>query len=122
MTALPTVACRKCQKPIIFAAFTKADGAPGTIPLDARAPCYAARPNGDQAFAERAPETFVSHFATCPSAGDFSRKGGTSAADEADDLRRRLATALDEIVKLKEQVARGRKAPPSLFDEAPERT
>jgi hypothetical protein len=46
------------------------------IPLDERSPVY--RVTTDMLgnpVAERVPDVFVSHFATCPKANDFSKKG-----------------------------------------------
>ena len=66
---------------MIFAAIIKADGKPGTVPLDPRAPVYQiVRWDDGVAQAERVgkeQEIYVSHFSTCPKAGQFS--GGNRA-------------------------------------------
>ena len=101
MTALPTTDCRGCGKPIVFADVTKADGAPGKVPLDPKAPCYSATEMFGTVKAERAPGVFVTHFATCADANKFGRKsGGPSPQDEIDELREKLRVALDRIAVL----------------------
>lgn len=72
--------CKGCGKPVVFA--KTEDGS--TVILDPRAPIYRAtghREEGGQLVvtgvqledAEIAGRSFVSHFATCPDANDFSR-------------------------------------------------
>ena len=109
-----------CGKPIIWAAFTKEDGTPGKIPLDPRPACYEIVGTGgmpaDGATARRAPNAFVTHFATCSKVVNFQASRPPSDVEE--DLRKQLQKAHDEIAVLKEQVARARKAGGggSLFD------
>ena len=77
-----TQPCRGCGKPILWAALADVDGklvvnengSPKCIPLDPRAPVYHVRffDDGRSSEADRAPDTFVSHFATCPAANQFS--------------------------------------------------
>lgn len=69
-----------CGADIVFARITKRDGAPGHVPVDAKAPVYRVLidVDTDDATAERAPFTntefyAVSHFATCPNADRFSK-------------------------------------------------
>lgn len=125
MTRHETTPCKgpKCGKPIIWSAITKEDGTPGKMPLDPRAPCYEIVGTGglpaSGATARRAPNAYVSHFATCADVNRFTG-GDASAQGEIDDLTKRLTKALDEIATLKEQVARargGKAAAPSLFDQ-----
>lgn len=56
--------CRACGAPLLFIAGP--DGK--TLPLDKRAPTYEV--SGDRAVRSAA---YVSHFATCPEAGRFSK-------------------------------------------------
>lgn len=61
--------CKGCGKPVIFA--KTPEGA--TIPLDARKhPIY--RITGDGT-CERVPDVFITHFATCPKANQFTKSG-----------------------------------------------
>jgi hypothetical protein len=56
-------------------AITKADGKPGHVPLDPRAPVYAitvSDQDGTPTDAVRLRAAYVSHFATCPKASEFS--------------------------------------------------
>lgn len=69
---MKTVPCKGCHKPIVFAALS--DGK--MIPLDPRPPIYAALLWEDD---QETPKTverhftaYVSHFATCPNASEFS--------------------------------------------------
>ena len=70
-----TVPCKGCGKPILWTA-----GPHGSIPLDPRAPVYAVQADGKEIPPRvvRANETgalvyyYVSHFATCSAANDFS--------------------------------------------------
>lgn len=118
MSAHQTSPCRspKCGKPVIWAAITKADGTPGKIPLDPKPPCYEIVGTGgmptDGAMARRAPNAFVSHYATCADASAFSKSAGPSVQDEAASLREQLQKARDEIVVLKERLKRRE----TLFD------
>jgi hypothetical protein len=61
--------CRGCGKPIVFA---KMDGK--IIPLDPRPPVYEVTEDDgtNPPTVRRASMCHVSHFATCPKAGDFS--------------------------------------------------
>ena len=105
MTALPTSACRGCGKPIVFGDLPTG----GKVPLDPRAPVYDVEMIvGGTVAAERRIEAMVSHFATCPKASTFSRKGGEpSAQDEIDDLHAKLQKALDRVAVLEAQHQRG---------------
>lgn len=119
MTSHPTTLCKGpgCGKPVIWAAITKEDGTPGKVPLDPRATCFevvgsgAAGPSGG-VNARRAPQAYVSHFATCRDASRFSGPQGAKPSDEIADLRERLQKALDENAVLKEQLRRRQ----NLFD------
>ena len=79
--------CRGCGKPVLWVAITKADGTIGKLPLDPRAPVYfvggRSGPDGspcatkankdrDPLIQDPLPEAYVSHFATCPKANEFS--------------------------------------------------
>lgn len=90
MTIPNTVPCKGCGKPIVWAQVTRGDGSTVRMPLDAKAPTYylsgklgdgtvmASRADGQGRDAagtltsERAPIAYVSHFATCSKANDFS--------------------------------------------------
>lgn len=95
MNDLKTVPCKGCGKPIVWAEFHKEDGSRGKVPLDPRAPVYyvrgtladgaqfVARADGIERTAgkptgNRGPTAYVSHFATCPNANEFSGRGRTS--------------------------------------------
>lgn len=72
--------CRGCGKQIVWGIFQDGPKAK-RIPLDPRPPCYRALdPISDGAVRiEREREVYVTHFATCPKANDFSgknREGG----------------------------------------------
>lgn len=85
--SVKTTPCKGCGKPMVYATITKTDGTEGVIPLDPCAPVYDLHADvaGDY-FAHRTLRRFkdssvagepvqgsiVSHFATCPKAGDFS--------------------------------------------------
>ena len=79
-------------------------------PLDPRAAVYELYSAGGLAAggeknARRAPNAYVTHFATCPDSNRFS--GGAAAPSvEIDDLRERLKKALDEVAVLKERLKR----------------
>lgn len=64
------VPCRGCGAQIVFA-----HGPNGLIPLDTRAPVYqfVEGEPGQSGEARRAPMHFVSHYATCPKAREFSK-------------------------------------------------
>lgn len=69
-----TIACKGCGKKIAYARITKADGQPGVIPLDVSAPCYTMiMDETGQMVGTREHMAFVSHFATCAKANDFSK-------------------------------------------------
>ena len=87
MTDRTLGACRGCGKPVLWVAIIKADGKPGRLPLDPRAPVYfvggrtdpdgvpcASKANGlrDPLVENPLPEAYVSHFSTCSKANDFS--------------------------------------------------
>lgn len=68
--------CRGCKAPIIFAVTEQGR----TIPLDVRAPTYRVKQEDDGTLpgtlrAQRTRGVLVSHFATCPKASAFSRRG-----------------------------------------------
>lgn len=63
--------CRACGKLLIFAV----TDAGMRVPLDTVAPTFSVQQEGDRSLRAARSETFVSHFATCPAATDFSRKG-----------------------------------------------
>lgn len=67
-----TAVCRGCGRPITWAALTRKDGTAGRIPLDVRAPVYSVANVEGGAIASRLPGAYVSHFATCSKANDFS--------------------------------------------------
>ena len=72
----------KCGKEIVFVPITKRDGQPGHVPIDLTAPVYRVLEDIDtgvltaeQLHAKGAEFYGVSHFATCPHASEFSRRG-----------------------------------------------
>jgi hypothetical protein len=68
---METSKCRGCGRKILWA--TGPNGKP--IPLDAVAPVYAVKPGLsalDGPTAERLPDAYVTHFATCSKANEFS--------------------------------------------------
>jgi hypothetical protein len=63
--------CRGCGKPMVFAEMMDKK----KIPLDPRAPVYrivTADADGTPLIVERDREVYVTHFATCPKASEFS--------------------------------------------------
>lgn len=66
--------CRGCGKKIVWGVTL----AGKKIPLDPTPPVYRSTEgqqiNTDGVFIERASDAYVSHFATCPNANDFSGK------------------------------------------------
>jgi hypothetical protein len=73
--AMKTTPCKGCGKPIVYIEILKKDGTPGLVPLDPRPPVYAVTiddQDGQPVSGVRLPRAFVSHFATCPKAGQFS--------------------------------------------------
>lgn len=66
---LPFQTCKSCGAKIVYAEAPKANGQPGetvTVPLNVVAPVYViVDVVGREVRAERARDTFVSHFATC---------------------------------------------------------
>jgi len=96
MTALPTVECKLCGNQIVWADGTLASGAPGKLPLDARAPCYVARADFGRTTARRDRDAYVLHHALCPKL----RKTNPSPADDLEKARLRL-----EIQQLRDRVA-----------------
>jgi hypothetical protein len=67
-----TGTCRGCSRPVVWAEITTKQGKPGRVPLDARAPVYQVHP-GAGAQAVRLEGAYVSHFATCQAANDYSK-------------------------------------------------
>lgn len=85
---MKTTTCRGCGKAIVFATVLRPSGVTVKVPLDVSAPVYRvtgwALDEGEEApgtpvTIERSGDAFVSHFATCPKASDFSggRKKGS---------------------------------------------
>lgn len=71
---MKTTPCKGCGKPIVFADTMDKK----TIPIDPRPPVYRAvtmSDDGTPLIVERAMLHYVSHFATCPKASEFSGKG-----------------------------------------------
>lgn len=72
---MKTTPCRGCGKPIVFVAILRDDGLNGQIPLDPRPPVYQitlSDQDGTPKEAVRLRTAYVSHFATCPQAAEFS--------------------------------------------------
>ena len=66
MTDLPTRPCKLCGEQIMFATAPKADGkGDTTVPLNAKAPVYRITEREPVLRAERARDSFVSHWSTC---------------------------------------------------------
>lgn len=65
--------CRACGKALRFVQVPKSGATDQwtTVPLDLAAPTYELLPDGTY---RRSVAAFVSHFATCPKASEFSRK------------------------------------------------
>ena len=121
MSSLDTTPCKgpNCGRPVVWATVRRDDGTPGKVPLDPRAPVYevtgAGAARAGSYVAERRGTAYVSHFATCPDAGRFSR--GRPAGQPG---RGELEAALEENRKLKDEVAtlreRLRRRGEGLFD------
>lgn len=62
---------KSCSALILWAEIIKRDGSPGRIPLDVRGAVQVYKLNEDGT-AQRAKGYYVTHFATCPDANDFS--------------------------------------------------
>jgi hypothetical protein len=62
--------CRLCGCPLGFG--ETADGK--WIPLDLRSPVYVVIESGAKSRAVRNMNTYVTHYATCPQASEFSKK------------------------------------------------
>lgn len=73
--SIDTRPCKACGRRLSFV--KTAEGK--IVPLDTVAPVFEVRPGPDGgAIAVRSDQSFgVSHFATCPSANQFSKKGKT---------------------------------------------
>lgn len=67
--------CTGCGRPIIWAR----NGEGKRICLDAIAPVFAVARIEQQAIATRRQDSFVSHFATCPNANQFSKRNGSKS-------------------------------------------
>lgn len=66
---MKTSPCKGCGKPILWA--KTRDGK--RIPLDPKPPVYmTSDPDSDFVLCERQRRSYVSHFATCPEANQFS--------------------------------------------------
>jgi hypothetical protein len=77
--------CKLCGRPIIFA---RNDVTGGIIPLDIKAQTYVTDGRGKCKPAKsRTAYVFVSHFATCSHANEFSHKGKKNQDDTSDDNR-----------------------------------
>lgn len=73
--------CKACGAPLLFAR-TPAGKA---IPVDLRPPVYQVTEDLDgNAIAIRAEHSLVTHFATCPHAGEFSQRGRRRTAAPAE--------------------------------------
>jgi hypothetical protein len=86
MENLKTSPCRGCGKPIVWG--TTPEGK--KIPLDPRPPVYELvqshpgnQRNPDPVNARRIIDAFVSHFATCPKANDFSKSNRKPGVTDA---------------------------------------
>jgi hypothetical protein len=60
--------CRGCNRKLIWAK-TQSEKGNGVVPLDAVAPVYVRLADGTF---QKSMEAYVSHFATCPNASEFS--------------------------------------------------
>ena len=80
---METTKCKGCGKKVIFA---KDENGKRQI-LDAVAPCYALRLVGKN-LCFRSEGTYVSHFATCSAANQFSKNKKGSAAQTAEPSER----------------------------------
>jgi hypothetical protein len=72
---MKTAPCKGCGKPIVFVAAVGVEGKRGLHPLDPRPPVYVITvwdQDGTPTEAIRMNTAYVSHFATCPKAGQFS--------------------------------------------------
>ena len=69
VTTANLATCKGCGRKMFWG--KTAEGK--SIPLDASAPVYLL--NHSSGVAERVHDIFVSHFSTCPKAGDFSKGG-----------------------------------------------
>jgi hypothetical protein len=74
------VPCKGCGRPVIFVTAFRADGMASKVPLDPIAPVYSQQPDGEGGFIwvlidKKQTPMFVSHFATCSKANDFSGRG-----------------------------------------------
>lgn len=67
-----TVPCKGCGRSI-FWALNPISGK--RVPLDPKPPVYRIQMDTGQVFAHQDKQAFVSHFATCPNANDFSGSG-----------------------------------------------
>ena len=78
-TKFNTVPCKGCGKPIVWAKDEKGSN----IPCDPRPAVYEVSFNGanEPYFAKRAPESMVTHFATCPEVAYFSKSRKESAGE-----------------------------------------
>lgn len=93
--------CRGCNKKILWGK----DGMGRAVPLDVIPPVYRVTQTEDnnfllalanQVFNTAEPTFFVSHFATCPKASEFSgsrreRTAGAGGPDVAEDQKRNAA-------------------------------
>ncbi len=80
--------CKGCGRTIVWGV----DGKGTRIPLDPRAPVYRMTGEfaGDMAHVNRDTMALVTHFATCPQADRFSKKGQTVIGAALEKARRRV--------------------------------
>lgn len=65
--------CKACGTPLHFVRTMEGK----LMPLDEKAPVFVIHEDAEgEPIAVRKHEAWVSHFATCPKAGDFSKGGG----------------------------------------------
>jgi hypothetical protein len=108
MTALPTQPCKLCGNPIVWTEGLLASGAPGRLPLDAKAPCYVARASFGKVESQRDRNAYVLHHAVCPALRrPTARKPGEETAEEeVTRLRHENSRLRDQIVVLESRLGR----------------
>lgn len=68
-------ACKGCGAPIVWGLTPEGK----RIPLDPKPPVYAYEADNGNCLQVKAATVYVTHFATCPKANDFSGKNGRTA-------------------------------------------